>query len=149
MSDRYLDDLAVGDTWTGPPIVVTEADVLRFAGEYDPQPMHVDAEAARAGRFGGIIASGWHVAALTMQDFVATKPFGDVPMLGIGIDQLQWLKPVRPGDTLTVRREVIAVARSRSKPDRGTLNMRIIAANQNGEDVLSFTNLIQMPVRAA
>lgn len=149
MSDRYLDDLAVGDTWTGPPIAVTEADVLRFAGEYDPQSMHVDVEAATAGRFGGIIASGWHVAALTMQDFVATKPFGDVPMLGIGIDQLQWLKPVRPGDTLTVRREVIAVARSRSKPDRGTLNMRIIAANQNGEDVLSFTNLIQMPVRAA
>lgn len=149
MSDRYLDDLAVGDTWTGPPIAVTEADVLRFAGEYDPQPMHVDTEAAKAGRFGGIIASGWHVAALTMQDFVATKPFGDVPMLGIGIDQLQWLKPVRPGDTLTVRREVIAVARSRSKPDRGTLNMRIIAANQDGEDVLSFTNLIQMPVRAA
>lgn len=148
MTDRYLDDLSVGDHWTGPPIAVSEDAILRFAREYDAQPMHVDADAAAAGRFGGLIASGWHVAALTMQDFVATRPFGDVPMLGIKVDDLTWAKPVRPGDTLVISREIMAVTPSRSRPDRGTIDMLITATNQQGDTVLSFRNLIQLPRRS-
>jgi acyl dehydratase len=147
MSDLYLDDLHPGDAWTGMPIAITEADILHFAGEYDPQPMHLDPEAARAGRFGGLIASGWHVASLMMRDFVETRPFGDVPLLGIGLNELHWLKPVRPGDTLLVRREILEVQRSQSKPHLGTVALSAVATNQHGEEVVCYTNLLQIPVR--
>ncbi len=145
----FLDDLEVGQTWTGSPVVFTEDEIVRFAREFDPQPMHVDAEAAAAGRFGGLIASGWHVASRAMREFVDTAPFGDTPMLGLKIDDLEWRRPVRPGDRLTIRREVVAIRRSQSKPDRGVVTMRMTATNQDGEVAMSFTNLIQMPARAA
>lgn len=148
MTSRYLDDLKVGETWTGPPFVLSEAEILDFARAYDPQPMHVDPSAAADGRFGGLIASGWHVASRVMREYVDTAPFGDTPMLGIRIDELCWLKPVRPGDALTVRREIVAVARSHSKPDRGTIRTFTTVTNQHGEPVLTFFNLIQMPAHA-
>jgi acyl dehydratase len=143
----YLDDLKVGDSWPGGPIHVTEEGIIRFASEYDPQPMHTDPAAAAKGRFGGIIASGWHVAALVMRDFVDANPFGDTPLLGLSIDQLQWLKAVRPGDVLTIHREILEIHRSQSKPDRGTIRMKMTVTNQNGEVAMSFLNLIQMPAR--
>jgi len=149
MSALYLDDLTPGDVWTGAPFVVEEADVVRFAREFDAQPMHIDAEAAAAGRFGGLIASGWHVAALVMRDFIANNPFGDTPLLGIGVDELRWLKPVRPGDTLTARREIVAVRRSASKPQLGSVTMRTTVTRQDGEAVLSMLNLMQFPARPA
>src|SRR5262245_4160770 len=98
MADLYLEDLHPGMRWEGGPIVMDEAEIIRFAQDYDPQPMHTDKAVAEAGRFGGLIASGWHVAALVMRDFVEKKPYGDIPLLGLRIDALQWLKPVRPGD---------------------------------------------------
>jgi acyl dehydratase len=143
----YLDDVKVGDAWPGGPIHVTEEGIVRFAREYDPQPMHTDPAAAAKGRFGGIIASGWYVAGLVMRDFVDANPFGETPLLGLSIDQLQWLKPVRPGDTLTIRREIVEIHHSQSKPDRGTVRMKMTVTNQNGEVAMSFLNLIQMPVR--
>lgn len=145
MTSLYLDDLTVGDCWDGGPVSVTEADIVRFAEAFDPQPMHLDPGAAALGRFGGLIASGWHVAALVMRDFVDRKPFGDTPLLGLSVDQLQWRQPVRPGDVLSIRREIVAVARSRTKPDRGTVQMRMTVANQRDEVVMSFLNLIQVP----
>ena len=145
----FLDDLEVGQAWTGGPVAFTEADIVRFAREFDPQPMHVDAEAAAAGRFGGLIASGWHVASRVMREFVDTAPFGDTPMLGLKIENLEWRRPVRSGDRLTIRREVVDIRRSQSKPDRGVVTMRMTATNQHGEVAMSFTNLIQMPVRGA
>lgn len=143
-----LEDLQVGQTWTGGPIEMTEADIVRFAREFDPQPMHVDPAAAAAGRFGGLIASGWHVASVVMREFVDSAPFGDTPLLGLKVDDLQWRRPVRPGDRLTITREIIDVRRSDSKPDRGVLTMRMTVANQAGEEVMSFVNLIQIPARA-
>lgn len=143
----YLDDLTPGMCWRGGPIAMTEADILRFAAEYDPQPMHSDPEAAAAGRFGGIIASGWHVASLVMRDFVDRAPFGATPLLGLKIDDLQWRHPVRPGDRLDIAREILEVTRSRSKPDRGTILMRMRVTNQDGIEVMSFDNLIQLPAR--
>ncbi|WP_371821931.1 MaoC family dehydratase [Skermanella sp. TT6] len=144
MRALYLEDLTVGDVWEGGPVTVTEADIVRFAEKFDPQPMHLDPSAAQ-GRFGGVIASGWHVAALVMRDFVDQKPFGDTPLLGLSVDQLYWLQPVRPGDILSIRREIVAVARSRSKPDRGTVQMRMTVTNQRDEVAMSFLNLIQVP----
>lgn len=143
----YLDDLHVGDTWTGGPVVVSEEAIIRFATEFDPQPMHIDPAIAAQGRFSGIIASGWHIASLVMRDFVDAQPFGETPLLGLRVDALQWLNPVRPGDTLSIHREILAVNRSRSKPDRGTVEMKMTITNQNGDVAMSFLNLIQMPAK--
>lgn len=143
----FLEDLAIGQRWSGGPIAVREADMIRFAAEFDPQPMHVDPVAAAAGRFGGIIASGWHVASLVMRDFIDKAPFGGTPLLGLKVDDLQWLSPVRPGDVLSIDREIVAIVPSRSKPDRGVITMRMTVTNQVGVVVLSFLNLIQLPTR--
>ncbi|KQZ64355.1 enoyl-CoA hydratase [Sphingopyxis sp. Root1497] len=145
----FLEDLEIGQVWTGGPIEMTEADIIRFAREYDPQPMHVDAEAAARGRFGGLIASGWHVAAVVMREFVDSAPFGDTPLLGLKVDDLQWRSAVRPGDLLSIRREIIDVRRSDSKPDRGVLTMLMTVTNQHGAVAMSFVNLIQIPARQA
>jgi len=143
----HLEDLVIGQRWSGGPIVMREADIIRFAAEFDPQPMHVDPVAAAAGRFGGIIASGWHVASLVMRDFIDKAPFGGTPLLGLKVDDLQWLSPVRPGDILGIDREIVDILPSRSKPDRGVITMRMTVTNQNGVVVLSFLNLIQLPTR--
>lgn len=146
--DRYLDDLQVGEAWLGEPFEITEAEILDFARVYDPQPMHVDPEAAARGRFGGLIASGWHVASRVMREFVDESPFGATPMLGLRIDELCWLKAVRPGDRLQVRREIVEVARSRSRPDRGVIRTATHVVNQDDEPVLTFFTLIQLPANA-
>jgi acyl dehydratase len=146
--DRYLDDLEVGEVWLGQPFEITEAEILDFARAYDPQPMHVDAEAAAHGRFGGLIASGWHLTARVMREFVDESPFGATPMLGLRIDELCWLKAVRPGDRLQVRREIIEVARSKSRADRGTIRTATSVTNQDGEPVMTFFTLIQVPANA-
>ena len=141
MSALYLDDLILGDAWTGAPIAVEEADVVRFARQYDAQPMHIDPEAAAAGRFGGLIASGWHVAALVMRDFIANNPFGDTPLLGIGVDELRWLKPVFPGDVLRCVTELLDKRESRSRPDMGSTRSQMTVFNQDDQPVLRFTAL--------
>lgn len=146
--DRYLADIEVGEVWEGASFVLSEEEVFAFAREYDPQPMHIDSDAAAAGRFGGIIASGWHVAARVMREFVDSAPLGNVEMLGIKVDDLTWVLPVRPGDRLRVRREVLAVTPSRSRPDRGTIEVEITAFNQRDEAVFRFRNLIQLPMHA-
>ena len=130
-----MEDLTVGDRWELPPIHVTEADVLRFAREFDPQPMHTDPEAAAQGAFKGLIASGWHTAALVMQRNAEAKILGDTPMLGLGVDKLEWPIPVRPGDTLRVVTEVTKITPSRSKPQNGIVAMTTTAYNQNGDVV--------------
>ena len=145
--DVYLDDVQVGDEMQGGPIAVTLADVVAFAQAYDPQPMHTDAEAAASGPFGGLIASGWHVASLVMREFVLARPWGSTPMVGMGVDELRWLVPVRPGDTLRVRRTVIEVTRSATRP-RGVLKSRLEVTNQHGVTVMTMTTLASMPTRS-
>lgn len=145
----YLDDLSVGQSWQGGPIEMREDDILRFAREYDPQPMHMDPDAAQQGRFAGLIASGWHVASLVMRDFVDRAPLGDTPLLGLKVDELHWRAPVRPGDVLSVKREIMAVTPSQSKPDRGTILMLMTVSNQDNAVVMSFLNLIQIPTRGS
>lgn len=135
---RFYEDYPTGAVFEGGAIVVDEAEVLAFARRYDPQSFHVDAEAAARSIYGGIIASGWHTAAMTMRVLVDGY-LSSVASLGSpGVDELRWTLPVRPGDTLHVRITVVEARRSRSKPDRGIVRTLIETRNQRGEQVLSM-----------
>jgi len=146
---RYLEDFEIGETWTSRPVDITEEDIVTFARQYDPQPMHTDPEKAVQSRFGGVIASGWHVVALSMRLFIEAGGHQGTPAVGLGIDELRWRKPVRPGDRLTVHREVVGIERSHSKPEFGRLRTRITVTNQDGEPVLTMVSIGQVPTRPA
>ena len=123
------------------PVYVEEDELIEFAIRYDPQPMHIDPEAAKAGPYEGLIASGWHTCALVMWELV-NNYFSPSSSLGSpGIDELQWLRPVRPGDRLKVRATILETKLSRSKPDRGLVRTLIEALNQQQEKVVSFKAL--------
>jgi acyl dehydratase len=145
--DRFLEDVAEGEVSVDGPVEITEEEIVNFGKAYDPQPFHTDAAAAAEGPFGSLIASGWHLAALVMRQIVEAAPYGSTPILGMGLDELRWLHPVRPGDTLRIRREIVGVKRSASKPDRGVIKTRIEVTNQAGATVMTMTTLTQMPAR--
>lgn len=144
---RYLDDLQPGDRFVSRSYSVTEADIVAFAREFDPQPYHLDPEAARRSAFNGLAASGWHTAAIMMRLWVDTRPFGDHPILGLGVDELRWLAPVRPGDVLHATGEVVEVVPSKSKPDRGTVRVRLAVINQDGATVMTLVPIMIVPRR--
>ena len=122
-------------------LYVEKDELIKFALRYDPQPMHIDPEAAKTGPYKGLIASGWQTCALVMGELVKNY-FSPSSSLGSpGIDELQWLKPVRPGDRLTVRATILETKRSRSKPDRGLVRTLVEAFNQKQEKVVSFKAL--------
>lgn len=95
--DRYLKDLLIDESWSSDLILVDAKEAEAFARQYDPQPIHFDPEAAASGPFGGLTVSGWFVCALVMRDFATSRPFGKTTIFGMGIDELRWLEPVRPG----------------------------------------------------
>jgi acyl dehydratase len=134
----HLEDFKVGDAFASPGITLTDAQIIDFALQFDPQPFHVDVTAATAGVFGGLIASGFHTAALTFRLFWQTGVLGEESLGSPGIDELRWLKPVRPGDTLRVVAKVLEVRRSTSKPDRGVVRMSYTTLNQCDEAVMSL-----------
>jgi acyl dehydratase len=144
-----FDDLAVGMTLETGRRRVTEEEVLRFAAEYDPQPFHLDRAAAAASPFMGLAASGWHTAAMVMRLMVDAKPFGRTPILGLGCDELRWTMPVKPGDELRVRCEVLSLTPSASRPERGTARIKWVALNQRDEPVYSLVGILVLPRRAA
>ncbi len=145
----YFEDLEVGQRFTGQRTwTVDEAQIKAFAAEFDPQSFHLDAAAGRSTVFGGLVASGWHTAALTMRLIVDGGPRLAGGSLGLGAE-IDWLKPVRPGDTLSVRGEVIAMTPSRSRPDRGRVTMRAETCNQRGEIVQVCISKVLVPRRAA
>jgi acyl dehydratase len=135
--ERYFEDYIAGSVYEFGSIVVEEEEIIAFAKRYDPQVFHTDPEAARRTVFGGLIASGWHTAAIQsrlFKDHFLTR----VASLGSpGIDELRWLKPVRPGDTLSIRVTILETKRSRSKPDRGVVLTFTEVMNQNREVVMS------------
>jgi acyl dehydratase len=139
MSDRYLDDFTVGERFRTAGATLSEAQILDFALVYDPQPFHLDREAARHSPYGGVIASGMQTLALAFRLVLDTGVFRAAAMGSPGIDEVRWPRPVRPGDTLHVEFEVVEIRPSRSKPDRGILRMAYRAVNQSGEDVMTFT----------
>jgi len=134
----FLEDFSVGDEFASPGITLTETQIIDFGLRYDPQPFHVDVTAAEAGPFGGLIASGFHTAALSFRLFWQIGLIHDSSIGSPGIDELRWLKPVRPGDTLRVAVKVIEVRRSTSKPDRGVVRMQYATLNQKGETVMTL-----------
>ena len=138
MDDRYLDDLKVGDRFVTGGITLTEAEIIDFAWRYDPQSFHLDVGAATDSPYGGLIASGFQSLALCFRLFIQTGMLARSSMGSPGIDELRWLAPVRPGDTLHSEIEVQEVRPSSSKPDRGIARLRYQAVNQRGESVLSF-----------
>ena len=144
---RYLEDFQVGERWVSAPTVLSEGEIVAYGLANDPQPMHTDPELAKSGPFGGLVASGWQIAALSMRLFIQSGGYGKTPVVGLGIEELRWRKPVRPGDALTVEREVVEVARSETQPDRGTIRTRVSVRNQSGEVVMTLVTLGRVPAR--
>ena len=141
MADKYFDDFEIGERVVTPGVTLTESLIIDFALRYDPQPFHIDAEAAKASNFAGLIASGFQTFALAFRMVLETGVFRACGMGSPGCDELRWLKPVRPGDTLHSELEVIEKTPSRSKPDRGMIRIKYRVKNQRGEDVLAFMSL--------
>lgn len=138
MDTRYLDDLTPDQHFTSPGLTLTEAEIIDFAWRYDPQPFHLDANAAANSPYGGLIASGFQSLAICFRLFIQSGVLAESSMGSPGIDELRWLAPVRPGDTLHSEIEVLEVRPSNSKPDRGIARLKYQAVNQRGEAVLSF-----------
>jgi acyl dehydratase len=143
---EWFDDLKVGMRFIGGEVTVSKEDIIRFAREYDPQPFHLDEEAAKKTVLKGLAASGWHTAAIAMRLAAECRPFGPHPLLGAGVDDLRWLKPVRPGDTLRLEGEVVELAPSRSKP-QGVARVRWTLYDQHGEAVYTFIPIAIVPTR--
>ena len=143
---EWFEDLAVGMRFKSPERVVSREDIKRFAAEFDPQPFHLDEAAAKQTPLKGLAASGWHTAAIAMRLAVDMHPFGPHPLLGLGVDELRWLAPVRPGDALHLEGEVVELIPSKSKP-QGIAKVKWTAFNQRGESVYTFTPIGIVPRR--
>ena len=137
----YFEDFPVGDVRESAPRLVTREEMLAFASEYDPQPFHLDEGAAKGTIYGGLIASGWLTVAIMMRLLWDTLLKDAVSLGSPGADEIRWLKPVRPGDTLRARFTVVEAIPSRSKPDRGVLRTFTEVLNQHGEIVMTLRGL--------
>ena len=133
MTGRYLEDFAVGQTFGSGRLRIDRRRIETFAAEFDPQPFHLDDQAARNTLFGGLEASGWHTAAVSMRLLAESelKPVGGI--IDAGFDELRWPRPIRPDDELRVESEVLEVRPSQSRPNQGLLKLRMTTLNQNGE----------------
>ena len=148
MTVEWFDDLKVGMRFKSEKLTVSKEDILRFAAEFDPQPFHLDEAAAEQTILNGLAASGWHTAAIAMRLAITARPFGPHPLFGAGVDELRWLKPVRPGDTLHLEGEVVELHPSRTKP-QGIARVKWTAYTQNGEAVYTFNPIAIVPTRPA
>jgi acyl dehydratase len=147
MTGLYLEDFAVGQTFRSGRLLIDKERIKTFSAEFDPQPFHLDEEAARDTIFGGLAASGWHTAAVTMRLLVESelKPAGGI--VGAGFDEFRWTRPVRPGDELRVESEVLEVRPSRSHQDQGLIKVRTTTLNQNDEAVQVTVGSLVVPRR--
>ena len=146
-SERYLEDFMVGQTFASGRLRIDGERALAFAAEFDPQLFHLDEAAARRSLFAGLTASGWHTAAVTMRLLVESelKPAGGI--VGAGLDELRWPRPVRPGDELHVECEVIEVRPSKSRPEQGMIKLRTTTVNQDDKPVLMYVVNLVVPRR--
>jgi acyl dehydratase len=141
IGDRWFEDYVPGAVHEFGSMTVEEDEVLAFGRRFDPQPFHTDTEAAKETEYGGLIASGWHTAALMMRMYSDHYLSHVATLVSPGIDEMRWLLPVRPGDTLSMRVTVLDARRSRSKPDRGLVRSAVEVLNQRGEVVMTLTGL--------
>ena len=147
LKQRWFEDYAVGEVFEFGEHFVSEAEILAFAQQYDPQLFHINLEAAKASPYGGLISSGWMTTAVAMR-MMCTHFIPIESALGSpGVDQLRWLQPVRPGDTLRMRASVLDTRRSNSKPDRGVVTIRQEVLNQGGQVVMSLEGKSMHKVR--
>ena len=138
VTQRYFEDYVAGTTFEYGAITLSADEIVEFAKRFDTQPIHIDPEAAARGPFGGLIASGWHTAGVMMR-LLADRYISHVAsMASPGVDEIRWLIPVRPGDTLSIRVTVLETKRSRSKPDRGVVHSFVEVLNQSGEVVMTL-----------
>ena len=149
MTERFLEDYAVGQMFGSGRIRVTEEQIKAFAAEFDPQPFHVDTARASHSFFGGLAASGWHTAAMTMRLLVEgdLKPKDGV--IGTGFDEFRWVRPVRPGDELYIESEILEVRPSKSRLDQGLIKVRTTTFNQNAEPVQILVGNLLVPRKTA
>lgn len=136
--ERFLDDFHIGEKFVSEGITITESEIIRFAMQYDPQSFHMDVTAAGKSPYGGLIASGFHTLSLCFRMFVQKGILAASSIGSPGIDEVRWLAPVRPGDTIRTETEVLEVRPSSSKPDRGILRVKYVGVNQHGAAVISF-----------
>jgi acyl dehydratase len=148
MKERYFEDLKVGDRFKSDPLSVTEKKLIEFAHKFDPQMFHLSSRSAERTIFKGLVASGWHTAAMTMRLFVQTLNFAE-GAIGLGVDELRWPNAVRPGDALTVETEILELRLSRSRPGYGIIRLRNVTTNQRGEIVQTMLASAMVPRRAA
>ena len=142
MAKRYFEDFRVGEVIELGRRSVSEAEIIDYARQFDPQPFHIDPVKARASAFGGLIASGWHTCSLFMRLLVDGFVDQVASSMGSpGVDKIEWLKPVRPGDTLTGRVTILEMIPSKSRPDRGTLRTQGEMLNQKGEVVMTIRGI--------
>lgn len=137
MEARYFEDLRAGDTFESEAFDVPGKEIIEFAEKFDPQKFHLHAATAERSIFRGLVASGWHTAAITMRLFVRALNFAE-GAIGLGVDELRWPAAVRPGDTLRVETEIIEARPSKSKPGFGVIRLRNVTTNQRGEVVQSM-----------
>lgn len=149
MDRMYLEDFAAGQIFHSATHTVTEAEILAYAERYDPQPFHLDHEAAKQTLFGGLAASGWHTAGMTMRLIVDSDFRPAWGVIGGRMESVEWPRPVRPGDVLRVETEVLEVKPSRSKPEQGMLRVRCTTINQQGQPVQVIVPNIIVPRRPA
>src|SRR5438067_13517087 len=147
MKEHYFDDMKKGDRFKSEPLNVTEKQVIEFAHKFDPQMFHLNRNRAERTIFKGLIASGWHTAAISMRLFVQTLNFAE-GAIGLGVDELRWPNAVRPGDVLTVDTEILELRLSRSRPGHGIIRLRNVTANQRGEVVQTMLASAMVPRRA-
>ena len=145
----FYDDLELGRVFPSDSIEVTAEEIVAFAQRYDPQPFHVDAVAAEKSVFGGLVASGWLTAAITMRLMVTGAFSFQRGVIGMGIESLRWPAPVRPGDRLTAAVEIVAMRPSESKPRFGVVQVRTTTRNQRGEAVQIVVSNVLVPRRAS
>ena len=141
MSRLYFEDFHPGQVIELGTRTVSETEIVDFARQFDPQPFHVDRDAAAASHFGGIVASGWHTCSMLMRQIVDELLSRSVSHGSPGVDEIRWLKPVRPGDTLRMSMRVTESIPSKSRPDRGVLKCEYQGVNQHGEPVVTMKTL--------
>lgn len=146
--DRYFEDYVPDTVSEFGPLVISQEEIIDFARKFDPQDMHIDPIAAEHSPFGGLIASGWHTLSLMMRMFVGNYISAVASLPSPGVDEVRWVRPVRPGDELRIRTTTLEARRSQSKPDRGLLRTRLEAINQNDELVASMVAMNFVVLRA-
>ena len=145
---HYLEDLFAGQSFGSPSYTVTAADIKAFAAAWDPQHFHLDETSAQDSFFGGLAASGWHTAAATMRLIVTSEMTLPLGVIGTGLDSLVWNRPVRPGDVLTARIEVLETREMRSRPGLGLARFRVVTLDGEGRPVQTLETNLLVPTRA-